>query len=378
MKKILLLLISFFMFVSVCKANINIDAPSAILIDQNTGKVLFAKNEHEKMAMASMTKIMSMILIMEKINDGTLSYDDEVEISDSSSKMGGSQIFLQTGDKYKVKELLKGVAMSSANDAVVALAEKTYGSVESFVEAMNKKVNELGLKNTSFKNVHGLDEEGHYSSSYDMAMMAKELLKYEDVLKFTSVYEDYLKKSDGSQLWLVNTNKLVRFYKGVDGLKTGYTKNAGYCLTATAKKNNLRLISVVMNEDSIEKRSADTVKMLNYGFNTYKVNMIKSKDEILGKVKVSGGKKEYADVVLVDDAIELLKVNDKISKYSFKLKMKEVKAPVKKGDIIGKVNIYDQNKKTIGSYNLTVKNNVLKANLWDLFNRNLKYTLVYK
>lgn len=378
MKKILLVLISFFMFLGITKADINIDAPSAILIDQNTGKVLFAKNEHEKRAMASMTKIMSLLLIMEQLDDGSLGYEDEVEITDSASKMGGSQIFLQTGDKYKVKELLKGVAMSSANDAIVALAEKTYGSVESFIDAMNKKVNELGLKNTSFKNVHGLDEEGHYSTPYDMAMIAKELLKHEDILKYTSVYEEYLKKSDGSQLWLVNTNKLVRFYKGVDGLKTGYTQNAGYCLTSTAKKNNLRLISVVMGEDSIEKRSADTVKMLNYGFNTYKVNMIKSKDEVLGKVKVSGGKEEYADVVLMDDAIELLKVNDKISKYNFKLKMKEVKAPVKRGDIIGKVNIYDQNKNIIGSYNLTVKNKVLKASLWDLYKRNLKYTLAYK
>ena len=366
------------MFLGITKADINIDAPSAILIDQNTGKVLFAKNEHEKRAMASMTKIMSLLLIMEQLDDGSLGYDDEVEISDSASKMGGSQIFLQTGDKYKVKELLKGVAMSSANDAVVALAEKTYGSVESFIDAMNKKVNELGLKNTSFKNVHGLDEEGHYSTPYDMAMIAKELLKHEDILKYTSVYEEYLKKSDGSQLWLVNTNKLVRFYKGVDGLKTGYTQNAGYCLTSTAKKNNLRLISVVMGEDSIEKRSADTVRMLNYGFNTYKVNMIKSKDEVLGKVRVSGGKEEYADVVLMDDAIELLKVNDKISKYNFKLKMKEVKAPVKRGDIIGKVNIYDQDKNIIGSYNLTVKKKVLKASLWDLYKRNLKYTLAYK
>lgn len=211
MKKIflLLILISFSVIPNVGALEMETSAKSAILIDQNTGTVLYKKNEHEKLPMASMTKIMSLLLIMEKINDGTLSYDDEVTISEEASSMGGSQIFLQTGDKYKVKELLKSVAMASANDAVVALAEKTYGSKESFIDAMNQKAKTLGLENTNFVNVHGLDEENHYSSAYDMAMMAKELLKYEDIITFTSVYEEYLQKPDGSQIWLVNTNKIV-------------------------------------------------------------------------------------------------------------------------------------------------------------------------
>ena len=312
MKKIILIILLMFSFLLPVNAEaMEISAKSAILIDQNTGKVLYKKNENEKLAMASMTKIMSLLLIMEKIDEGVIKYDDIVEISQEASSMGGSQIFLNPGDKYKVKDLLKGVAMASANDAVVALAEKTYGSKESFIEAMNKRAEELNLKNTHFVNVHGLDDENHYSSSYDMAIMAKELLKYEKILDYTKVYEEYLQKPDGSQIWLVNTNKLVRFYDGVDGLKTGYTAKAGYCLTATAKKNNLRLISVVMGEESIEKRSQDTVKLLNYGFNTYKVNLIKDKKEVLGKVKVEKGKKEYVDVVLVNDAIELLNVNDK-------------------------------------------------------------------
>jgi len=322
MKKIIFILISLFSFIfikNVSAVEMDISAKSAILVDFNTGKVLYSKNENEPLAMASMTKVMSMLLIMEKIDDGSLKYDDIVEISTEASSMGGSQIFLNPGDKYKVVDLLKGIAMASANDAVVALAEKTYGSKEHFIEAMNKKAESLGLKNTHFVNVHGLDEEGHYSSAYDMSIMARELLKHEKILDFTRVYEEYLTKPDGSQIWLVNTNKLVRFYDGVDGLKTGFTQNAGYCLTATGKKNNLRLISVVMGEESIEKRSSDTVKLLNYGFNTFKVNLIKNKSEILGKVNVQKGKKEKARVVLVNDLIELLNASDKPSNYKFKI-----------------------------------------------------------
>lgn len=380
MKKIIFILISLFSFIFIKNVNaveMDISAKSAILVDFNTGKVLYSKNENEPLAMASMTKVMSMLLIMEKIDDGSLKYDDIVEISTESSSMGGSQIFLNPGDKYKVIDLLKGVAMASANDAVVALAEKTYGSKEHFIEAMNKKAESLGLKNTHFVNVHGLDEEGHYSSAYDMSVMARELLKHEKILDFTRVYEEYLTKPDGSQIWLVNTNKLVRFYDGVDGLKTGFTQKAGYCLTATGKKNNLRLISVVMGEESIEKRSSDTVKLLNYGFNTFKVNLIKNKSEILGKVNVQKGKKENVDVVLVNDLIELLNASDKPSNYKFKILVDKITAPVKKGDVIGKVKVLNDNGVLISQVDITVNENVLKANLWDLFKRNLKYNLVW-
>lgn len=380
MKKIVFILISLFSFIfikNVSAVEMEISAKSAILVDFNTGKVLYSKNENEPLAMASMTKVMSMLLIMEKIDDGSLKYDDIVEISTESSSMGGSQIFLNPGDKYKVIDLLKGVAMASANDAVVALAEKTYGSKEHFIEAMNKKAESLGLKNTHFVNVHGLDEEGHYSSAYDMSVMARELLKHEKILDFTRVYEEYLTKPDGSQIWLVNTNKLVRFYDGVDGLKTGFTQKAGYCLTATGKKNNLRLISVVMGEESIEKRSSDTVKLLNYGFNTFKVNLIKNKSEILGKVNVQKGKKENVDVVLVNDLIELLNASDKPSNYKFKILVDKITAPVKKGDVIGKVKVLNDNGILISQVDITVNENVLKANLCDLFKRNLKYNLVW-
>jgi len=243
LKKIFIILFTLTLFIPRVKAeeSLTLDSSSAILIDQQSGKVLFEKNSHDKLPMASMTKVMSMLIIMENIENGNLKYEDKVIISKNASGMGGSQVFLQEGEEYKVKDLLKCIAVSSANDAVVAMAEKISGSVDAFVKLMNKKAKELGLENTNFANPHGLDNENHYSTASDMAIMSRELLKHEDILKFTSIYEDYLTKPDGSQVWLVNTNRLVRFYEGVDGLKTGYTTEAGYCLTATAKKNNLRL-----------------------------------------------------------------------------------------------------------------------------------------
>lgn len=372
MKKIFLILIFLFSFTTkVFAVDINLKAKSAILMDENTGTVMFALNENEKMPMASMTKIMSMILIMEAIDNDVIKLDDEVVVSENAASMGGSQIYLKAMDKYTVKDLLKSVAMASANDSVVALAERTYGSVEAFVDKMNEKASKLGLQNTHFANPHGLDDDNHYSSAYDMALMAKELLKHEDILNYTKVYEEYLKKSDGSNLWLVNTNKLVRFYEGLDGLKTGYTKKAGYCITATAKKNNMRLIGVLMGEDSIEERSQDVVKLLNYGFNSYRNNVIKSKDESIGQVKVLRGKLKHVDVVLLKDATELLNASQKASNYSFKLNIDKVVAPVKKGDVIGNVTILDEDNNVVNKVDITVKENVLKANLWDLFKRRL-------
>lgn len=378
MKKIFLIFLCLSLFIKpVLASKLDLKAKSAILIDFNTGNVLFSKNEHEKLPMASMTKIMSLILIMEAIEKETISLDTEVVISENASSMGGSQIYLATGDKYKVRELVKGVAMASANDAIVALAERCQGSVEAFVNKMNEKAQMLGLNDTHFVNPHGLDTENHYSSAYDMALMAKELLKHEEILKYTSVYEEYLQKNDGSKIWLVNTNKLVRFYDGVDGLKTGYTLKAGYCITLTAMKNNMRLIGVLMGEDTIDDRSSDSVKMLNYGFNAYKVNLIKSKDEKIGTVRVQNGKEKFADVRLINDATELLNVNDEVSKYNFKMNIDKIKAPVNVGDIIGKVQIFNEDGKILNEVDITVTKNIKKANLWDLIKRNFENVLTF-
>ncbi len=374
MKKLLLIIMAFcFTIVNVYAAeDYAMGAKSAILIDSASGKVLFEKNADEKLAPASMTKLGSMLMIMEAIDNGNLKLDDKVTISEEAANMGGSQVFLEAGEVYTVHDLLKGVAIASGNDAVVALAEKVAGSQSEFVEMMNKRFKEIGAKNTNFVNAHGLDAEGHYSTARDMSIIAQELLKHEKILEYTSIYEEYLEKNDGTKTWLVNTNKLVRFYNGVDGLKTGYTTTAGYCLTATAKKDNFRLISVVMGEETSENRSSDTVKLLNYGFNTYKINTIKTQDEILGKVRVEGGKNDYANIVLLEDATELLKNTDEVNEYKFNLKVNKIKAPVKHGDIVGSAEVIDQDGNIIDEVDVTVKEDVKKANLLDYLLRNLK------
>ena len=374
MKRYLLIIVAFCLFISNAKAAEDYapGAKSAILIDNATGKVLFEKNVDEKLAPASMTKIGSMLLIMEAIDNGNLSLDDQVTISEEAANMGGSQVFLEAGEVYTVDALLKSVAVASGNDAVVALAEKIAGSQDEFVEMMNKRFKELGASNTNFVNAHGLDAEGHYSTARDMAIIAMELLKHEKILEYTSIYEEYLEKNDGTKTWLVNTNKLVRFYDGVDGLKTGYTTTAGYCLTATAKKDNFRLISVVMGEESTESRSSDTVKMLNYGFNTYKINTIKTKDEVLGKVRVEQGKEDFVEIVLLEDATELLKNTQELETYKFNLKVNKIKAPVKPGDIVGSAEIIDAKGNIIDEVNVTVKKEIKKANLLDYLIRNIK------
>ena len=373
MKKLCLIILVFGLFLNNVKAaeDLTPTAKSAILIDFATGEVLYEKNADERLAPASMTKIGSMLLIMEAIDSGKLSLDDEVTISEEAASMGGSQIFLEAGEVYKVHDLLKGIAIASGNDAVVALAEKVAGSQGEFVDRMNERFKELGASNTNFVNAHGLDAEGHYSTARDMATIARELLKHEKILEYTSIYEEYLEKNDGTKTWLVNTNKLVRFYDGVDGLKTGFTESAGYCLTATAKKDNFRLISVVMGEDSSENRSSDTVKLLNYGFNTYKINTIKTTDEILGKVRVEGGKVNQAEIVLLNDATELLKNTADVSNYEFNLKVKTIKAPVKKGDIVGTAEIIDNNGNIIDEVDVTVKEDIKKATLLDYLIRNI-------
>ncbi len=377
MKKILILFSFFFLLLMrVHAADIVEYAESAILIETSTGKVLFEKEADEKRAPASMTKIMSMILIMDAIKNGNLTLDDKVIISENASGMGGSQVYLNTGETYKVEDLLKSIAIASANDAVVAMSEKIGGTEEKFVEMMNNKCQELGCVNTNFVNPHGLDADNHYSCARDMALMASYLVtNYPEILKYTSIYEDYLQRPDGSNTWLVNTNKLVRFYKDVDGLKTGFTQTAGYCLTSTAQKNNMRLIGVVMGVDSPDNRTSDTVKMLNYGFNTYKLSVIYEKDKVIDNIKIEKSKDETVDIVLMNDATELLNINDKNKDYTVNVQLNKIKAPIKKGQRIGTAEIIDNEGNIVTKVGITVKKDVLKANLWDYFKRNLDVIL---
>lgn len=261
------------------------DSKSACLIEAKTGTVLYSKNEHDKLAPASMTKIMTMILVMEKLNKNLIKKDDLVTTPKEASSLGGSQIYLSEGEKMTVHDLLKAMCIASANDAAMSLAIYVGGNEKNFIKMMNDKAKELNLQNTNFENPYGFDNDNHFSSSYDMAMMARHLIiNYPDILSYTSIYEDYVREDTTKKFWLVNTNKLVKFMDGVDGLKTGWTEKSGYCLTATISKNNERFIAVSMGNTSTTKRNQEVSNLLNYGLINYETKTIYEKDEIVKEI----------------------------------------------------------------------------------------------
>ncbi|MBE2907370.1 D-alanyl-D-alanine carboxypeptidase family protein [Anoxybacillus flavithermus] len=345
------------------------EARSAILIERDTGAVLYEKNAHEPLPPASMTKIMTMLLIMEAIDQGKLKIDERVRASEYAASMGGSQIFLEPGEEMTVDDLLKGIAIGSGNDASVALAERIAGSEEAFVHMMNEKARQLGLKHTAFENTTGLPAKNHYSTAYDMAVMAKELLKYDLITKYTGTYEDYLRENTDKKFWLVNTNRLVKFYPGVDGLKTGYTSEAKYCLTATAKKGNMRVIAVVFGAPTPKARNAQITKMLDYAFSHYETKPLYKKGETITMLPVSKGKKKSVAVVTSEPISVLLKKGEKSEavKTTWKLN-KKAKAPVKKGDVLGTL-VVKKDGAVIAKSPLVAKEQVEEANMWELFKR---------
>lgn len=348
------------------------NAKSGILIEASTGKIIYEKNMNEKYAVASMTKMVAQIIILEQIKAGKIKWSDIVTVSKNAADMGGSQIYISQGEKITVEDLMKGISMASGNDATVQMAEVISGSEIKFVELMNKKVKQLGLKNTQFKNCTGLDEEGHYSSAYDMAMIARELVvNYPEILKFSSVYEDYLREDTENKFWLVNTNKLVRFYEGADGLKTGHTDAAGYCLAATAKRNNLRLIGIVLGEENSKIRNSETMGLLDYGFNNLKMNIVKKKGEVVDTIELDKADKDIVNIVLNGDVgiVELLDNNN--HKYSFEVVLDDIKLPVKKGDKVGKLVVKEGNK-SVAQGDLTVSSNVNALSYFQLFINSFK------
>ena len=351
--------------------NLAENAKSAIMIEATTGEILYQKNANERLAPASMTKIMSLILIMENIEKGNLKWNDIVVVSKNAASMGGSQIFLEANEMMTVEDLVKGICIASGNVDTVALAEKIAGTETAFVKLMNEKAKSLGLKNTNFVNATGLDAEGHYSTANDMAVMARELVKHEKILEFSSIYEDYLRKNTSKSFWLVNTNKLVKFYSYIDGLKTGFTNNAGYCLTATGKKKDMRLISVVMGEASTDKRSTDTLAMLDYGFNMYNIDKVVDKNNSLGKIKVNLGKEEEVDIKAMDDITILNNTQKDKRNVTYEIKTDDINAPVKVGDIIGKIEVYENGNYKF-STDITVSKDIEKANIFKIFLRNLR------
>lgn len=372
MKKIVTLLIcvSLLLPLNAVKADTDLapNAKSAVLIEASTGKIIYEKNSHEKLAPASMTKMMSMLLIIENIENGVIGWDDMVTASENASKMGGSQILLETGEQMSVSDLFKGVAVASGNDAVVALAEAIAGTEEEFVSMMNERAKQLGLTDTVFKNPHGLDDANHYSSAYDMMLIAKELSKHEKVFEYTSIYEDYLRKGTSKELWLVNTNKLTRFYPGVDGLKTGFTETAGYCLTATAKKNGMRLIAVVMGEADSKVRNAEVTSMLDYGFAQYKVNELINTETIITKTEIEKGKLKEVELVPIQNVTVVTRKTEKIGNITYDLHLDAVKAPIQRGEKVGTLDVLE-NGNIIQQIDVTVKEDVKKANFLDLYLR---------
>lgn len=350
--------------------SLNLTCGSAILIEQSSGKVLYDHNSHEKLRPASVTKIMTILLIMEAIDSGKLNYTDQIPCSENASSMGGSQIWLDTKETLSVDEMLKAICVVSANDCTVAMAEYLAGSEENFVNQMNAKAKELGMNDTTFKNCHGIDEDGHVSSSYDIALMSRELLeKHPDITKYTTIYMDSLR--DGKSE-LVNTNKLVRNYKGATGLKTGSTSLALYNLSASATRDDLSLIAVIMKAPTTKDRFAEATKLLDYGFANYNYKVLGKANDVVKDVSVSKGVSSSVSAVLEYDSGTLLPKGADTNIVQNINVPDTVSAPIKKGDKLGEV-VYTLNDETISTIDVIANEDVAKIDFFNMtkhiFNR---------
>lgn len=394
-RKIFFLLTSFFLFTILNSMNLQAqtpgeqennnqiqlltDAKSGILIEYHTGKVLYEHNARERRSPASMTKIMSILLVTEAIDQGRLNWTDIITVSEHASSYGGSQIFLAHNEKMSVEDLYKGMVIASGNDATVALAETVAGSEEHFVQMMNDKVKALGLEDTHFMDPTGLTDfdEGHYSTAHDMAKLSQHLLiNYGDtVLKYSSIYEDYLRKGSEREFWLVNTNKLVRHITGVDGLKTGWTSESGYNLTATMKKDDMRLISVVMGNSTPTARSADTMRLFNYGYSMFTTKEYKPEGFIIGNFKSMYLKPRDVQVVTKMPIHFVVKKGTELKGYTEQYDYQVMKGKINPGDVVGKLQVLDQGK-VVAEVELTVNTPVDQVNFFELFGRTTGKTLL--
>lgn len=342
---------------------LNLESESAILIEQSTGKVLYSKNEHEQLRPASVTKVMSILLIMEAIDNGQIALTDSVPCSENAASMGGSQIWLDPRETLSVDEMLKAICVASANDCVVAMAEYIAGSEENFVQMMNDRAKELGMNDTTFKNCHGLDEDGHVTSSYDIALMSRELLlNHPDITKYSTIWMEDLR--DGKSQ-LANTNKLIKNYKGATGLKTGSTGLALYNLSASATRDDLSLIAVIMRAPSTKVRFAEAEKLLDYGFNNFVYKEFARQGDVLDSVSVNKGVQNNVEVVFENNSGVLIKKGeDKNVEQTISIN-ENISAPIEKGEKLGTVD-YSINGEIISSVNLIANNSVDKINLFTM------------
>ncbi len=350
----------------ISKTNVlDLKAKSSVLMDAASGKILIENNSHEKVPIASVTKVMSMLLIMEAIDSGKLSYEDKVSVSEYAAGMGGSQAYLEAGEEFTVDEMLKALAIHSSNDVTVALAEKVSGSEETFVADMNVKAEELGMKDTKFLDCTGLNDEG-YSSAHDVALMSRELVvKHPKILKYTGTWRDKFRNGTFN---LDNTNKLVHFYANTDGLKTGFTNKAGFNLTATTKRNNLRLISVVLGEPDSNTRFAESRKLMDYGFANYEAVSMDKKGEMVANISVKKGTKLSVGAAYADDTRVLIEKGEK-GKIEKEIQLlPELTAPVKINQKVGDV-IYKLDGNEVGRFDLVACGNIDKISFKNLFSR---------
>lgn len=341
-----------------------VQAKSALLLDYDTGTILYEKNPHEKLPMASITKIMTILLVLEAIDDGRINLDTPVQISEYAAGMGGSQVLLYPGEILPVSALLKATIVASGNDSSVALAEKVYGTHEYFVQKMNERAQELGMTNTHFANCTGLPADKHYTTAYDISLMSRELLKYPLFFKWSSIWHDFLEECR-NKTDLTNTNRLVRFYDGCDGIKTGSTSEAKFCLSATAKRGNMRVISIIMAAPTSEVRFAEARKLMDFGFANYEVIPVVKKDQIVEKdLKISGGKTNILNGIAAQDFSFLIKKGEpKETTRKTELKA-SLKAPIKKGEKIGTL-ILEKDDEIIATVDILADRTIEKANLFD-------------
>lgn len=335
--------------------SLSLNVGSAVLIEQNSGQVLYNQNMHEKLRPASVTKVMTILLIMEAIDSGKLSYTDKIPCSEKAAGMGGSQIWLDVREELTVDEMLKAICIVSANDCTVAMAEYLAGSEEAFVNQMNAKAKELGMNDTTFKNCHGIDEDGHVTSAYDIALMSRDLLtKHPSITKYTTIYMDSLRDGKSS---LVNTNKLVRNYKGATGLKTGSTSVALYNLSASATRNDLSLIAVIMKAPTSPIRFAESQKLLDYGFNNFEYKKLANKNDLIKEISVDKGIENSVNAILENDSGVLIqKGQNKDIVQSVQL-TDSINAPVYAGQVLGNVT-YSLNGNEIGKVNIVAEKSV--------------------
>ena len=359
------LISSFFIKENVVKADeIDLNATSAVLMEPISKEVIYSKNPHEKLYPASMTKMMGLYLILEAVDNNKISFDDEVIVSSYASSMGGTQIFLEENEKMSLNDLFKSVAINSANDAIVAMGEYLASSNEKFVEMMNQKAQEFNMKDTHFVNATGFDDPNHYTSAYDMALLGSHLVEFDEkILKYTSMQEGYVRENTKEPFWLVNTNKLLKYYEGFDGLKTGYTKNAGYNLTATAKRNGVRLISTVMNLDTIAHRSQDTIRLLDYGFSKLKAVSLFNKDDVVSSFVIDETLKKYLNVCVKQEIKLIIEKNENIDDIKIKAVLEKNLDKYDLGEEVGYLEIITPSNK-IFKYKIYASNEVKGINFF--------------